>query len=232
VGECPHPGRASQARDPRRGEHRAAGAPAGQRRPAPRRSGPTWTEFLRQQARGALACDFFTVETAFLMILYVLFFIELATRRVHVAGVTARPDSGWVTQQARNLAIAGSLEDHELLIRDRDAKFSGPFDEVFRSEGLTVIKTPVRAPRANAVAERWVGTVRRECLDHVLVFGRRHLQHVIATYAEHYNRERPHRGLDLQAPESGVRREAIAVTKIQRRDVLGGLIHEYYEAAA
>jgi len=118
------------------------------------------------------------------------------------------------------------------LIRDRDAKFSGPFDEVLRTEGLRVIKTPVRAPRANAVAERWVGTIRRECLDHVLVFGRRHLQRVLAAYAEHYNGARPHRGLDLQAPESGVSREAIAGTKIQRRDVLGGLIHEYYEAAA
>lgn len=200
--------------------------------PAPRRSGSTWTEFLRQQARGTLACDFFTVETAFLKTLYVLFFIELSTRRVHVAGVTRRPDSAWITQQARNLAVAGGLKDHELLIRDRDAKFSGPFDEVFRSEGLTMIRTPVRAPRANAVAERWDGTVRRECFDHVLVFSRPHLQRVLAAYAKHYNRARPHRGLDLQAPESGVSREAIAGTKIQRRDVLGGLIHEYYEAAA
>jgi hypothetical protein len=119
-----------------------------------------------------------------------LFFVELATRRVHVAGTTRRPDSAWVTQLARNLSITGRLDEKMLLIRDRDAKFSGPFDEVFRTEGLRVVKTPVRAPRANAFAERWVGTVRRECLDHVLIFGRRHLQHVLGAYAEHYKRAR------------------------------------------
>ncbi len=143
--------------------------------PAPRRAGPTWTEFLRAQGRGVMACDFFTVETVFLKTLYVLFFIGLSTRRVHVAGVTRNPDSAWVAQQARNLAIAGRLDDTHILIRDRDAKFSGPFDEVFRTERLAVVKTPVRAPRANAFAERWVGSVRRECLDHLLIFGRRHL---------------------------------------------------------
>ena len=142
--------------------------------PAPRRTGPTWSEFLRAQSRGALACDFFTVETVLLKTLYVLFFIELSTRRVHVAGTTSRPDSAWVTQQARNLSITGRLEDKHVLLRDRDAKFSGPFDEVFRTEGLSVVKTPVRAPRANGIAERWVGTARRECLDHILIFGRRH----------------------------------------------------------
>lgn len=144
--------------------------------PAPRRTGPTWTEILRAQGSGALACDFFTVETVFLKTLYVLFFIELSARRVHVAGATTRPDSAWVTQQARNLSITGTLEGKHMLLRDRDSKFSGSFDEVFRTGGLTVVKTPVRAPRANAFAERWVGTVRRECLDHVLIFGRRHLQ--------------------------------------------------------
>ena len=125
--------------------------------PAPRRIGPTWTEFLRAQARGVLACDFLTVETVFLKTLYVLFFIELSTRRVHVAGATSRPDSAWVTQQARNLAITGGLEDNHLLLRDRDAKVSGPFDEVFRTEGLDVVKTPVRSPRANAFAEPGLG---------------------------------------------------------------------------
>ena len=131
--------------------------------PAPRRTGPTWSDFLRAQARGVLACDFFTVETVFLKTLYVLFFIELSTRRVHVVGTTSRPDSAWVTQQARNLSITGRLQDKHILLRDRDAKFPGSFDEVFRTEGLTVVKTPVRAPRANAFAERWVGSVRREC---------------------------------------------------------------------
>ncbi len=154
--------------------------------PAPRRTGPTWSEFLRAQGRRALACNFFTVETVLLKTLYVLFFIELSTRRVHVAGTTNRPDSAWVTQQARNLSITGRLDEKKLLIRDREAKFSGTFDEVFRTEGLSIVKTPVRAPRANAFAERWVGTVRRECLDHVLIFGRRHLERVLGAYAEHY----------------------------------------------
>jgi putative transposase len=143
--------------------------------PAPRRAGPTWTEFLRSQAAGIHASAFFTVETIRLKTLYVLFFIELRTRRVHVMGATAHPDSRWVTQQARNLAIDGRLGDVRFLLRDRDAKFSGPFDEVLRSEGVRIIRTPIRAPRANASAERFVGTDRRECLDHVLIYGRRHL---------------------------------------------------------
>jgi transposase InsO family protein len=200
--------------------------------PAPRRTGPTWTEFLRAQGRGALACDFFTVETIVLKTLYVLFFIELATRRVHVVGTTRRPDSAWVTQQARNLSITGSLDEKKLLIRDRDAKFSGPFDEVFRTEGLRVVKTPVRAPRANAFAERWVGTVRRECLDHVLIFGRRHLEHVLDAYAEHYNRARPHRSIDLRPPDHAASAEGVVCSRIRRRDVLGGVIHEYKRSAA
>ena len=200
--------------------------------PAPRRTGPTWTEFLRAQGRGVLACDFFTVQTVILKTLYVLFFIELSTRRIYVAGATSRPDSAWITQQARNLAIAGRLENKHLLLRDRDAKFSGPFDEVFRTEGLTVVKTPVRAPRANAVAERWVGTARRECLDHILIFGRRHLQRVLREYADHYNRARPHRGLDLEPPDPVFPAEGEPGTIVRRRDVLGGLIHEYERSAA
>jgi len=200
--------------------------------PAPRRTGPTWSEFLRAQSRGALACDFFTVETVLLNTLYVLFFIELSTRRVHVAGTTSRPDSAWVTQQARNLSITGRLEDKHVLLRDRDAKFSGPFDEVFRTEGLSVVKTPVRAPRANGIAERWVGTARRECLDHILIFGRRHLQGVLGAYAEHYNRARPHRSLELRPPDSGSNSEVVSKTTVRRRDVLGGLIHEYHRSAA
>jgi transposase InsO family protein len=200
--------------------------------PAPRRAGPTWTEFLRAQGRGALACDFFTVETIVLKTLYVLFFIELSTRRVHLAGVTRNPDSAWVTQQARNLSITGSLDEKKLLIRDRDAKFSGPFDEVVRTEGLRVVKTPVRAPRANAFAERWVGTVRRECLDHVLIFGRRHLEHVLDAYAEHYNGARPHRSIDLRPPDPAAPLEGVAGSPVRRRDVLGGLIHEYKRSAA
>jgi transposase InsO family protein len=200
--------------------------------PAPRRTGPTWSEFLRAQSRGVLACDFFTVETVFLRTLYVLFFIELSTRRVHVAGTTSGPDSAWVTQQARNLSITGRLEDKHALLRDRDSKFSGPFDEVLRTEGLTVVKTPIRAPRANAVAERWVGSVRRECLDHILIFGQRHLERVLVAYALHYNRARPHRSLDLYPPDPAPATQAAVGMPIRRRDVLGGLIHEYQRAAA
>jgi transposase InsO family protein len=203
--------------------------------PVPRRSGPTWSEFLRAQASGIIACDFFTVETVRLRTLYVLFFVELNARRVQVAGVTAHPDSTWDSQQARNLTY--SFEDRpapvRFLIRDRDAKFSGPFDEIFRTEGVTVIRIPIRAPRANAFAERWVRTVRTECLDWTLVRGRRHLERVLRIYAEHYNAERPHRGLDLATPAAaGAELEQRAAgLQLRRRDLLGGLIHEYEHAA-
>jgi hypothetical protein len=202
--------------------------------PAPRRSGPTGSQFLRAQAEGILASDFFTVETLRLKTLYVLFFIELSTRRVHVAGVTAHPDSAWVTQQARNLAISPDqrVASARFLIHDRDAKYSGPFDEVFRTEGVEVIWTPIRAPRANAFAERWVRTVRTECLDWMLVRGRRHLERVLRAYASHYNSGRPHRGLRLataERPESSPSTLTNA-TRLLRRDILGGLIHEYERA--
>jgi putative transposase len=161
--------------------------------PAPRRSGPTWNEFLRAQAQGILALDFFTVETAWLRTLYVLFAIQVGSRRVHILGVTAHPDSAWVTQQARNLAVGERLQGVRFLIRDRDSKYSGPFDEVFRTEGVKVVKTPIRAPKANAFAERWVRTVRTECLDWMLVLGRRHLERILGIYTAHYNGRRPHR---------------------------------------
>ncbi len=201
--------------------------------PAPRRDGPSWSEFLRAQAQGMLACDFFTVETAWLQTLYVLFFIELGSRRVHLAGVTANPDCAWVAQQGRNLAIEERLENVRFLVHDRDGKFSGPFDQLMRCEGVRVIKTPFRAPKANAVAERWVRSVRNECLDHVLVFSRRHLEHVLRDYAAHYNAERPHRSLDLAAPAAPHDTHGSPpCSGVLRRDVLGGLIHEYYAAAA
>jgi putative transposase len=200
--------------------------------PAPRREGPSWSEFLRAQAHGMLACDFFSVETVWLRTLYVLFWIELGSRRVRLAGVTANPEGVWVTQQARNLAVE-ELGNVRYLIHDRDAKFCGPFDAVFASEGVRVIETPVRAPRANAVAERWVRSVRTECLDHLLILGRRHLEHVLGGYVAHYNTERPHRSLELAAPAGEpppVRGSPPA--EIRRRDLLGGVIHEYYTAAA
>ncbi len=151
-----------------------------------------------------LACDFFTVDTVLLRRLYVLFFIELDTRRVYVAGVTANPAGAWVVQQARNLTmvLADRARPVRFLVRDRDAKFTASFDEVFRSEGIRIIRTPVRAPRANAFAERFVGTIRRECLDRMLIFARRQLEAVLAEYVDHYNRHRPHRSLDQASPLS------------------------------
>ena len=170
--------------------------------PAPRRGGPTWVEFLRSQASGVLACDFFSLETVGLRRLYVLFFIELERRQVFLAGVTAHPDRRWTTQQARNLAVTlgESGRRFKFLIRDRDSKFVTSFDAVFASEGSRVIKTPVRSPRANAYAERFVGTARRECLDSVLIFGRGHLERVLSEFVSHYNTARPHRSIDLDAP--------------------------------
>jgi transposase len=165
--------------------------------PAPRRAATSWRSFLRQQAAGILACDFFTVDTIFFQRVYVLFVIELGSRRVHLVGVTAHPTGWWVAQQARNLVAV--LDDQatafRILIRDRDTKFSRAFDDVWRSTGTEVIRTPVQAPNANAVAERWVGSVRRECLDQLLIVGCRQLVGVLGVYVEHYNRHRPHRSL-------------------------------------
>jgi putative transposase len=200
-------------------------------KPAPRRAGPSWRGFLRQQAASMLACDFFTVETITLRRYYVLFFIELGSRRVHLAGCTSNPTGAWVTQQARNLSFTGLLERMRFLIHDRDSKFTHAFDEIFRSEGIRVIHTPIRAPQANAYAERFVLTVRAECLDWLLIIGRRHLEHVLRSYTIHYNRERPHRGLALLTPESRDATDPPSVDTIERRDRLGGLIHEYRSAA-
>jgi transposase InsO family protein len=203
--------------------------------PAPRREGPTWTEFLRAQAQGIIATDLFTVETIRLKVMYVLFVIEVSTRRVHLAGVTAHPDSAWVTQQARNLFLldGSAPTGKRFLIRDHDAKFTASFDQVFATEGITVIRTPIRVPRANAYAERFVGTARRECLDWILVLGRRHLERVLRSYVEHYNRARPHRGIGRTPPEGSSPPLCPAEPhRVRGRDVLGGLIHEYHGAGA
>lgn len=151
--------------------------------PAPERDGLSWRLFLRQQAATMLACDFLTVETVWLTRIYVLFFVSLERRRVEFVAST-NPDGRWVAQQARNLLmlLADREQSFQFLLHDRDSKFGRAFDEVFRSEGLRIIRTPVRAPNANAYAERWVGTLRRESLDRIPILNRRHLDHVLRVY--------------------------------------------------
>ncbi len=194
------------------------------------RVGPSWREFLTAHAQALLACDFFTVETVRLQVVYVLFFVELATRRVFVVGSTEHPTSAWVTQHARNLAweIEEGFQPR-FLIHDRDKKYAMAFDQVFAAEGVQIVRTPLRVPRANAHAERWVGTVRRECLDWLLILSPRHLEEVLRAYVSHYNMQRPHRGLGLRAP---VPTPFLATGSVVRRDRLGGLIHEYSRLAA
>jgi transposase InsO family protein len=201
--------------------------------PAPRR-GPTWAEFLRAQAEGILATDFFSVDTVFFKRLYVLFALKHGTRRAHLLGITEHPNSGFVAQAAPNLVgdLAETCRPMKFLIRDRDAKFTAGFDEVFSSEAIEVIKAPVRSPRANAHAERFVQTVRTECLDWTLVLGRRHLEEVLRAYVHHYNHQRPHRGLDLGVPSGRpAPLEPVPLTA-RRHDILGGLVHEYGPVAA
>ena len=171
--------------------------------PAGERAGLSWRAFLRAQAQSMLAVDFFTVETISLRRLYVLFYIELGTRRVHLAGCTPNPDSAWVSQQARQLVwtFPERATPVRFLIRDRDSKFTRDFDAVFRSEGVEIIRTPIRSPKANAVAERFVRTARSECLDWLLILNRRHLERVLRVFVLHYNGHRPHRALDLAAPD-------------------------------
>jgi putative transposase len=203
--------------------------------PAPARARSSWRAFLRQQAAGVLACDFLTVETAFLQRIYVLFFISLATRRIEYIACTSRPDGRWVTQQARNLVMQlGDEHAFRLLVHDRDTKFSAAFDEVLRTEGIKAIRTPIQAPNANAYAERWVRTLRADCLDRILILGRGHLERVLRVYRRHYNEHRPHRALRLLPPDG---REPNPLNlhgpseHLHRHDLLGGLIHEYRAAA-
>ncbi|SIM82104.1 integrase core domain-containing protein [Micromonospora cremea] len=201
--------------------------------PAPRRTGPTWRQFLTAQAHTILACDFFTVDTVLLKRIYVLFFIELATRQVHIVGVTAHPIGAWVAQQARNLLMNLDQRAAELrfLLRDRDTKFTTAFDTVFTAAGIDVIRTPPQAPWANAYAERWVGTVRRECTDRMLIAGERHLASVLDEYAAHYNGHRPHRSLDQRPPSPPLPPVDLNAARVQRRPILGGIINEYSQAA-
>jgi putative transposase len=201
--------------------------------PAPRPAGPTWKQFLTAQAHTMLACDFFTVDTVLFQRIYVLFFVQIATRQVHVAGVTAHPTGAWVAQQARNLLMD---LDHRVarlrfLLRDRDSKFTAVFDAVFTGAGIDVIRTPPQAPRANSFAERWVGTVRRECTDRILIVGERQLAAVLNEYAAHYNGHRPHRSLNQRPPNRPVDVLVATTDRVRRRPILGGLVNEYPQAA-
>jgi putative transposase len=202
--------------------------------PSPRRAGATWTEFLRAQANGILACDLFHIDTITLQRLYAFFVIEHTTRRVHILGVTAHPTGAWLTQLARNLTM--DLDDAgrrlRFLIRNHDAKFSATFDAVFTADKIQIIKTPVRAPRANAIAERFVGTIRRELLDRILIINQRHATAALRQYELHYNGHRPHRTLGQAAPLRPLpHRPSTEIPNVRRRDRLGGLLHEYQQAA-
>jgi transposase InsO family protein len=212
----------------------AAGLP-----PAPRRDSQSWRSFLRAQGESILACDFFTVDTVWLQRLYVLVFLSIGSRRIEYVACTSNPNTAWMLQQARNLLM--ELDDRHrrvrFLIHDRDAKFPSAFDALLASEAIKVIRTPVQAPNANAHMERWVGTVRRECLDRLLIVGRRQLEHVLRVYVRHYNRQRPHRALDLSSPEASSQSAVRAGSEpldlhVNSRDLLGGLIHEYEIAVA
>jgi putative transposase len=177
---------------------RAAGLP-----PAAQRGELGSRSFLRAQAATTLACDFFTVDTVLLRRLYVLVFISIGSRRIEYVACASNPDGAWMMQQARNLLMDLDERDQRprFLIHDRDTKFSRAFDAIFYGEGMRIIRTPVRAPNANAHIERWVGSARRECLDRLLIFNRRQLEFALHVYVGHYNERRPHRALDLQAPD-------------------------------
>ena len=202
--------------------------------PAPRRAGPTWRQFLRAQAKAILACDLFHLDTIALHRLYAFFVIEHASRRVHILGVTAHPTGAWLTQLARNLLM--DLDDanrgFRFLIRDRDSRFTAAFDAVFTAIDVRIIRTPVRASRANAIAERFVGTIRRELLDRLLIINQRHAAVVLHEFERHYNGHRPHRTLGQAAPSRPLpRRATTEIHKIERHDRLGGLVHEYQQVA-
>jgi putative transposase len=204
------------------------------RDPGPRRSGPSWREFCRAQAMTMLACDFFTVDTVLLRRIYVFFVLEVGTRRVHVLGVTRHPTGEWVTPQARNFMLASGERAHgfRFLVRDRDTKFTASFDAVFADVGISVLRSPPRAPKANAYAERWVSTIRRECLDRMLIFHERQLVHVLKAYEAHYNTHRPHRALEQRSPiECSETQRSSSGGVVRRTQILGGLINEYQHAA-
>ena len=201
--------------------------------PAPeRRKGSNWRTFLRHYQQQMLACDFFTIETATSKTLYVLFFIELWSRQVHLAGCTEHPNAIWVTQQARQLCweVENRAVPMRFLIHDNATTFTASFDAVFQAQGIEVIHTPFQAPNANAVAERWIRSVRQECLDKLVLVGQWHVRRVLAEYVAFYNTRRPHQGLAQQCPVPLTVVSGCGI--VQRRDVLGGIVHDYLRAAA
>ena len=205
--------------------------------PAPRRTGLTWKQFLTALARGILAADFVHVDTVLLRRIYALIVIEHGTRRVHLAGITAHPDGAWTTQAARNflMDLGQRAASVKFLIRDRAGQFTGSFDAVFAADGIRIVAGPPQAPKANAICERIIGTLRREVLDRLLIVNEHHLRQVLTEYLRHYNTGRPHRALgqltpaqaDTQPPEP----INLAGHRILRKQVLGGITHEYYVAA-
>ena len=201
--------------------------------PALRQTSPTRRQFLASQASGILSCDFLHLDTVFLTRLYVLFVMEIQTRRVHILGITAHPTGAWTTQQVRNLLmeLGERAARFRFLIRDRDSKFTAAFDEVLAGNGARVIKTPVRSPQANSFAERYVGTLRRECPDHLLIYDEGHLRQVLARYAHHYNEHRPHQSREQRPPLHQPSQPIDMTARIVRRQVVHGLINEYRRAA-
>jgi len=191
--------------------------------PAPRRAGPAWREFVTAQAHAIMACDFLVVETVLLKQLHVLVFIEHGTRRLHLAGVTARPTAAWAVQQARNLMdLDDRLGTLRFLIHDRDPVFTTAFGEVFKAEGLRIIPTLPRTPRMNATCERIIGTLRRELLDRILILGKRHLALVLREYLIHYNGHRPHQSRQQRPPDIATQpvRDVADLRSVRRRPVV------------
>lgn len=204
--------------------------------PAPRRGHTTWRAFLAQHREQLLACDFSSVGTLLLQRVDVLFFVELGSRRLHIAGCTTAPDAAWVTQQAHQLGWhlqEGEDQPFRFLSRDRDGKFPVSFDAAFASEGITIVKPPAQTPNASAVAERVVRTIRVERLDHTLIVNQAHLRRVLSDYAAYYNHRRPHQGRDHgpSVPLAAAPTRPAAPAQIRCRPVLGGLINDYDVAA-
>ncbi len=198
----------------------------------PYRAGCGWRQFLAQYKDYIWSCDFFTIETAFLARFYVLFFIEIGIRRLHIIGCTKSPHNLWVSQQARNLSwnIQDSPVRPRFLIHDRDGKFSREFDGIFESEGLGIIKTPYRAPDANAYAERVIRSMREECLDRIIILNEKHLRFVLKRYEKYYNEARPHQGICQRIPNDAAPSDLKG--PIRKRQYLGGLLNDYYREAA